>query len=419
MRSFGLFDLTPPYGAPGAFGASPYGIPIVLTPRVPRSRLRPHPRPRRPLPGRSTCRRSNSPSGARPGHYGHDGARGNCLNETNPAAPYGTLPVLGPPFVSGTCSVGTPAYFEEHEHSYLTLPTTPCAAPLSFSATAASWQGGEADAAAEASDGAGHAVTLRECRTHLTIPKVQLTSERASSGTGLVFNLAVNSGGGILNPAGIARPAIRNSVVTLPEGLTIDPSLGSGLGVCTEADFAREGVTTAPGAGCPATSKIGKVEVQEMLGLPEPLDGAVFLATPYANPFHTLIALYMVARNPRRGLFVRSAGQAGARPAHRCPGRHLRRPAAPPLHPLHAHPARRPARRPRLAARLRALRHRRRARLLGGAGSLHPRLDLLLPDLPGRRRRRPARPPCRPSHRSCRPARTTPRPAPTPPSTCT
>jgi hypothetical protein len=295
VRTFGLFNLTPPYGRPAALGASPYGIPLLLAPHI-----------READAGLTLDLEGLSQAidfGAleldiwgTPWAYEHDGERGNCLNEEDPVAHY------------GTCSVGTPSYLEEHEHSYLTLPTTPCGQALAFSTTLTSWQGGEAAAETEATDGEGDVTLLRECRIHLTVPKVQLTTERAASGTGLVFNLDVNSGGGILNPAGIARPAIRNAVVTLPEGLTVNPSLGSGLGVCTEADFAREAVGSAPGAGCPNDSKIGTVEAKEMLGLPEPLHGSVFLAQPYQNPFHTLIALYMTARNPRRGIFLRSQG---------------------------------------------------------------------------------------------------------------
>jgi hypothetical protein len=305
-RSFGLFSLTDPYGRLVAFGASPYGIPVVLNAHV-----------READAGITLDLEGLSEAidfatleitiWGTPWAYEHDGERGNCLNEQEPVSPYGSPTTFGP-FKAGSCAVGSPEYFEDHEHAYLTLPTTPCAAPLSFSLALASWQGGEAEATAQATDGEGHTTTLRECRTHLTIPKVQLTTERAASGTGLVFDLAVNSGGGILNPAGIARPAIANSVITLPEGLTINPSLGSGLGVCSEAQFAEEGVDTAPGEGCPADSKIGAVEVQGMLGLAEPLKGAVYLAKPYSNPSDSLIALYMLARNPRRGLFQRSAG---------------------------------------------------------------------------------------------------------------
>jgi len=306
-RSFGLFNLIAPYGRPGAIGASPYGIPLVISPHIREADAG----LTLDLQGLSEAIDFQSIEvdlWGTPWAYEHDGERGNCLNETNPAAYHGTVTAISPTFALGTCGVGTPSYFEEHEHSFLTLPTTPCGSPLSFSLDVSAWGGAQAEAEAQATDGEGHTVSLTQCRTHLTVPKVQLTTERAASGTGMAFNLDVASGGGILNPAGIARPAIRNAVVTLPEGLTIDPSLASGLGVCSEADFARESVSSAPGAGCPNNSKIGAVEVKEMLGLPEALRGAVFLATPYQNPFGTLISLYMTARNPRRGIFVKSQG---------------------------------------------------------------------------------------------------------------
>ncbi len=110
------------------------------------------------------------------------------------------------------------------------------------------------------------------------------------------------------NPGGIARPAIKHAIASLPEGLTINPSLGAGLGTCTEAQFARETAGSTPGAGCPNNSKIGTVEVEGALGLAEPLQGSIYLATPYENPFGTLLGLYMVARNARRGLIVKSLG---------------------------------------------------------------------------------------------------------------
>jgi hypothetical protein len=308
VRSFGLFNLTPRYGRPGAIGASPYGIPLVISPHIREADAG----LTLDLAGLSEAIDFQSIEfdlWGTPWAYEHDTERGNCLNEQDPVAYHGEPTKFPPPsFILGTCAIGTPSYFEEHEHSFLTLPTTPCGEALDFSARLSAWGGAEAGAEAEATDGEGHTVVLTQCRTHLTVPKVQLTTERAASGTGMAFNLDVASGGGILNPAGIARPAIQSAVVTLPEGLTIDPSLASGLGVCSEADFARELVSSAPGAGCPANSKIGTVEVKEMLGLPEALHGAVFLATPYQNPFNSLISLYMTARNPRRGIFVKSQG---------------------------------------------------------------------------------------------------------------
>lgn len=308
VRTFGLFDLIAPYGRPGALGASPYGIPIVLTPHV-----------READAGLTLDLEGFSQAidftslvltiWGTPWDYGHDGQRGNCLNEKDPAAHHGTLASFSPNFILGTCTIGSPELLKETAKSYLTLPSAPCGTPMAFTLSADSWQGGSAAAVAESQDSGGKPVVLTGCNTHLTVPKLQLTTEAAAAASGLVFNLDVNDGGGILNPDGIARPAIRKAVVSLPEGLTINPSLGSGLGVCSEADFARESVDSAPGAGCPNASKIGTVEVQGMLGLPEALQGSLFIATPYKNPSGALLALYMTASSPRRGLFVKSLGK--------------------------------------------------------------------------------------------------------------
>jgi hypothetical protein len=186
--------------------------------------------------------------------------------------------------------------------SYLTMPTTPCGTPLAWSAEALSWQGASASASTATPALAG-------CNKALTIVKVQLMTDAAAARTGLAFNLDVNDGGGILNPGGIARPAIKQATLSLPEGLTINPSLAAGLGACSEAEFARETALSEPGAGCPNAAKIGEVTVEGALGLAEPLKGALYLATPNANPYNALLAVYMIARSPRRGLAVKSIGK--------------------------------------------------------------------------------------------------------------
>lgn len=186
--------------------------------------------------------------------------------------------------------------------SYLTLPTTPCGSALPYTAAATSWQGQSAAA------GAG-TPALSACNKALSILAVQLMTDVGAARTGLAFNLDVPSGGGILNPGGIARPAIKTAVVSLPEGLTINPSLGAGLGVCSEADFARESAGSEPGAGCPNNSKIGSVTLDGALGLAEPMAGSVYLAKPYENPAGTLLAVYVLARSPGRGLIVKSQGK--------------------------------------------------------------------------------------------------------------
>ncbi len=130
----------------------------------------------------------------------------------------------------------------------------------------------------------------------------QPTTKAASSPTGLDFSLDVNDEG-LANPDGLAQSDIRKTVVTLPEGFSINPSIAEGLEVCTEASLARETAFSEAGAGCPNASKIGTVEVETPL-LDENVNGALYQAAPYENPFHSLIALYIVIKNPTLGINI-------------------------------------------------------------------------------------------------------------------
>jgi hypothetical protein len=228
----------------------------------------------------------------------HDGERGNCLKEPDGGS-FGKCPIPGL----------DPEALEKQTKSYLTAPTAPCGSPLSFKASASSWQGALAKASSKSHDQEGNPLPLAQCNHSLSKAKIRLTSEEAAVGSGLSFELEVNDGGGITNPQGIARPAIKEALIELPEGLTINPSVAVGLGACSEADFAKESLTSKEGEGCPNQAKVGEVRIEGMLGLPEPLQGSLYVATPRHNPFGSLLALYVVARDPDRGLFAKSAGE--------------------------------------------------------------------------------------------------------------
>jgi hypothetical protein len=145
----------------------------------------------------------------------------------------------------------------------------------------------------------------------------QPTTDQAESPSGLDFELDFDDSG-LANPDGLAQTEIKKAVVTLPRGVTANPSVAEGLGVCAPAQYAAEKVDSEPGEGCPQASNIGRVEVETPLLEGELLKGQVFVAQqddpataePGAeNPFDSLIALYMVIKDRDLGIMVKLAGK--------------------------------------------------------------------------------------------------------------
>jgi hypothetical protein len=327
-RYFGVFNLTPPFGSIEAIGFAPFGTPIMLTGHSRESDaaltfdLADLPQQLSIYGMDLTLWGMPWAEPAPPAEnfwaFPHDNERGNCLNEVDPESPFGETAkfILSGgelEYVAGTCSVGGDPR-NSPPKSYLTLPTG-CEGPLRWTAQASSWQQSTpVEASAVSRNIEGNPAGLEKCKPPLPTAQAQLSTESAASASGFAFRLDLGTGGGILNALGVARPPIRTAVASLPEGLTINPSVGAGLGVCSEADFARESVASAPGAGCPNASKIGDVSVEGMIGIPEVVQGSVFLAKPYENPYGSLIALFMVAKSPRRGVMLKSIGKVDTDP---------------------------------------------------------------------------------------------------------
>jgi len=291
-RTFGLFNLAPPPGVPLELGANPYGSPIVFVPSL------------RQADGEfgTTLHASQIPqtvdvTGLTLTIWGvpwaalHNPQRGNCLNESEPG------------FGWAKCTPGQPSKVENTPRPYLTLPTS-CEGPLAFAVRADSWQ-----APGAAVERGVQTPALSGCGMLGFDPQIaaQLSDPRASSPSGYVFDIDVDQSG-LTDRARRAASPIRKAAVALPEGVTINPSVGSGLGVCTPQQYAAETAGSAPGAGCPNESKIGDFTVRSPI-VAETVQGSIFLAAPGDNPFGSMLAIYLVAKSSQRGILVKVAGE--------------------------------------------------------------------------------------------------------------
>jgi hypothetical protein len=160
----------------------------------------------------------------------------------------------------------------------------------------------------ESVDAAGHPASLVGCQSVPFAPTVTIapTAQQADSPTGLDFGLNLPNRG-LLDPTAIAETEPETTAVSLPEGLTVNPSAATGLSGCSRAQFERETAQSGPGQGCPEASKVGTLVARTPL-LEEAIEGSVYLATPFDNEFDSLLALYLVARAPERGVLIKQAG---------------------------------------------------------------------------------------------------------------
>jgi hypothetical protein len=225
----------------------------------------------------------------------HDELRGNCVGEPI----HQTAEVIS----LGSCPVNVA------EAPFLTMPRA-CTGPLDTLFTATSWQQPDffiEPVAATTHDDAEppNPQGMSGCSKLSFSPTISAkpTSLAAESPSGLDFSLNVKDEG-LTSPTGLASSDIRKTVVTLPEGFTTNPSLAEGLAVCTEADMARETPSSDPGAGCPNASKVGVAEIETPL-LEQPVNGALYIAKPYENPFGSLLALYLVLQNKELGISIK------------------------------------------------------------------------------------------------------------------
>jgi len=273
-----------------------------------------------------------------PGESSHDSTRGNkCLEiaEKESSAPCLPLDEASPP-----------AFFE--------LPTS-CTGPLQSSLEVDSWAapgnfatgenvvhahtGEEGDAAMPALDGCNRLPFEPSLEVKPDVPD-------ASTATGLTVNVKVPQEESE-TAHGLGEADIRDTTVTLPAGVDINPAGGEGLEACSNGlvgyeerfsepelqpgvsvprfksyipgDVAAKTLAAAheipeaegtfsPGLNfCANASKIGTVRIKLPV-IKKELEGAVYLADQESNPFGSLIAMYIVAEDKESGVLVKLPG---------------------------------------------------------------------------------------------------------------
>jgi hypothetical protein len=213
----------------------------------------------------------------------HDLERGRCI--TTPEA--------------DSCPVALP------ERPFLTAPRS-CSGPLQAKFETDSWQNPDAwlEYPVESPPGVFGCPGLPFAPAISSSP----TTASASAPSGLRFDLDIDDRG-LTSVSGTAGSDIKKAEVLLPEGVTLNPSAAEGLVGCSEEDLDRESAFSQFGEGCPAASKVGEVEVETPLLEGKVLHGQVFVATEEENPFGSMIALYMVIKDPEMGIIVTQPGR--------------------------------------------------------------------------------------------------------------
>jgi hypothetical protein len=227
----------------------------------------------------------------------HDTARGGpCLEH-----------LKGFPELEISCPVG------EKPQPFLIMPTS-CTGPLHTTVEGDSWHRiGHYTPPKEYTFAnlAGETYGLDGCNRLNFEPSVSLTpdGQQAATPTGLTVGVHVDQEAS-LNPTGLADSTVKDTTVTLPAGVALNPAGADGLLSCS---LEQAGLESHLEQSCPESAKVGTVEIETPL-LPHRLEGAAYLATQYANPFGSLIALYIVVKDPVSGVIVKLAGQVTPNP---------------------------------------------------------------------------------------------------------
>jgi hypothetical protein len=229
-----------------------------------------------------------------PTDVSHDAERGRCRNNAREAVETEAREIAEGKIAEGICAV------PRTKKPLLTMPGSCTGSPLLTSMHADSWQ--EPQRMVEPAPAEAPAVTGCERLDFSPAISLQPDTATADSPSGLTVDLKVPQEEHF---GGLAEANLKNAVVTLPPGMTVNPAQANGLAACAEDGDEGVALHSPAAAHCPDASKIGSVEVETPL-LEHPLKGWVYLARQNANPFGSLLAIYVVAEGS--GAVIKLAG---------------------------------------------------------------------------------------------------------------
>ncbi len=197
---------------------------------------------------------------------------------------------------------------------FLTLPTS-CSGPLRTTLHVESVQkpGVFQSESALSLDDTANPAGLNGCERLPFKPTISSQPETRTSDSPTGLHVSIHNPQNE-DPLQLATAHLKNTVVTLPKGMVVNPSVANGLAACSLEG--PEGInlpgSSEPAAGepakCPPASKIGTVQI-ETPALDHPVRGEVYIAKQSANPFNSLMALYIAVEDPLTGLVVKLAGK--------------------------------------------------------------------------------------------------------------
>ncbi|HEV7493184.1 NHL repeat-containing protein [Baekduia sp.] len=236
-----------------------------------------------------------------PADPGHDALRGSCLS------PLGRVDGSDVPISAGDCPSDQPL------RPLLTLPAS-CTGPVTTTVRADPWEnpGVFATASFLSHDNQGDPVGGTGCDRLDFTPSISVSADTSAADAPAGLHVALHLPlGGLRDVNGLAEANLKQAVVTLPTGFSVNPAAADGLQGCSSAQVDLHG---AGAAHCPDASKVGSVEIDTPL-LDHPIKGSVYLAAQNDNPTNSVLGIYVAVDDQESGVVVKLAGKVHADPA--------------------------------------------------------------------------------------------------------